>query len=195
MSLFRKRVAGSGIFIAFLFAVASLHAQDINPINDTFMLEGNIQIAVAISGNNGILTIAVTITNNGDEKVVLNKNFLDWYPVHLADEKGNRGKWVISPNRAVYTTVGVLAKNIDTIKSGETKTYATRRKYERTASRFVLYHPYFDGDYNFFENAKSVSIIIFNRYYPSEISTMQSLVEDAVLLPDFSKAYVLAEFE
>ena len=157
-------------------------------INDKFIVDEDIEVAVTIAGNDKLLTIEVAITNKSAERVMLDKHFLDWYPT------SGKERSAASPNRPIGSHHITSSEVIDILNPGETMRFNIQRRYERDISHFLLFD-LFGEDYNPLGKSQPVDIVIF--YYSSiqDMREMQKLVSDAVVLPNFSRTYALAKVD
>jgi hypothetical protein len=174
-------------------------------ITDTFILEGNIEVVLKITVNDGVLEVEAAFTNKSAKRVMLNNTFLERM-FAVTDENGNPGN-LVSPSDdlwIIFAPFEFYARLIDVIGPGETKLYYAERFYEQTGNQFVFFgRRTDDGVYRLehdriFENPQSIRLTI--KYYSLERyrNEMRRIarVRGAVSIPDFcSRAYVIAEFE
>lgn len=192
-------MAGKNIGLAFSLVLAvCMYVHAVDSITDTFVLEGGIEVTVEIDGDDGLLTIEASITNNTADRLMVDRYFLGRYPLYLADENGKRGALVRPPNspRLIVNPASVSPADIDILEQGETKLYCKQYEFEQTANRFVLSYYYLDEPFieNVFENPQTVKITVGYHSIEADIAVMMQTHSDIPIMPDFSRTYTLAEF-
>jgi hypothetical protein len=189
------------LFIAFLCKAAFLFAQEENVIHDSFIVGENIAVSIDIALTKTSLSVELTLENKGAANAMLSSNLPDmgnFFGLRHEGGEVQSGHYkkdgTLKPYMHGELDWRFKPEMAKVIEPGQKITFSKQCKIIRTENTFVVLGENVD---NVFYHPKKMHIDVVLYQFEGDIADMKKLdfTEGAVLVPDFEKTYLLAEFE
>ena len=186
--------------ISLLCESAFLFAQEENMIHDSFTVGENIAVTIDIALTETSLNVELTLENRGTANAMLSSNYPDRgnFFGFIPGGEGQSGYYqedgTLKPPLVVEWDWSFKPEMAKVIEPGQKISFAKQCKIIRTQTTFVVLDKIVD---NVFYKPQKIHIDIDLYQFEGDIAKMKQLdfTDGAVVVPNFSRTYLLAEFE
>jgi hypothetical protein len=177
-----------------------LFAQEENMIHDSFVVGENIAVDIDIALTETSLNVGLTLENRGTANAMLCSMFPDRgdFFTLKTDGEARSGYYqedgTLKPPLYPEFDLRFKPEMAKVIEPGQKISFTRQCRIVRTQTTFVIFYDYID---NVFYNPKKIHIDIDLYQFEGDIAKMEKLdfTEGAVVVPNFKKTYLLAEFD
>ena len=187
-------------FIALLCKTMFLFAQEENMIHDSFTVGENIAVDIDIALTDTSLNVDLTLENRGTANAMLCSMFPDRgdFFTLKTDGEARSGYYqedgTLLPPLLAEWDWSFKPEMAKVIEPGQKISFVEQYKVIRTQTMFVVRNRIVD---NVFYKPQKIHIDVDLYQFEGDIAKMKQLdfTEGAVVVPNFSKTYLLAEFD
>ena len=169
-------------------------------IHDSFTVGENIAVTIDIALTETSLNVELTLENRGTVNAVLSSNFpdMDNFFVLKSDGEVQGGYYqedgTLKPPLYPSWDLYFKPEMAKVIEPGQKISFTRQCRILRTQTTFVVFYGIVD---NVFYNPKKIHIDVYLYQSNGDIAQMKKLdsTGSAVVVPNFEKTYLLAEFD
>jgi len=185
---------------AFLCRAGFLFAQEENIIHDSFSIGKNIVADIDIALTETSLNVELTLENRGTANAIMSSRYPDMGKFFILKSDGEvqagyyQEDGTLKPPLYPSRNLSFKPDMAKVIEPGQKISFTRQCRILRTQTTFVVFYETVD---NVFYNPKKIQIDVDLYQSNGDIAQMKKLdsTGSAVVVPNFKKTYLLAEFE